>query len=124
MDTGNLFERMREEIPGFLAAAVGDTGGGMWRSAGAAGHDLEASREGIRAMALAWQKVYAELGGRVDFGAHDELLATATRGYLLVQLDHGSGRFVAVHLDSDGNIGYLRFRLRAWLKELSAGGLR
>ena len=124
MDTSVLFERMREEIPGFLAAAVGDTGGGTWRSSGVAGHDLEASREGIRAMAVAWQKVYAELGGRVDFGSHDEVLATATRGYLLVQVDHGSGRFVAVHLDSDGNIGYLRFRLRAWLKELSAGGAR
>lgn len=114
-----LFAQIREEIPGFAAAAVGSFDG-AFATAGESGHDLNPVRDALVALAKAWDLAYDELGGPVDFGSNDEVLVSASKGFLLIRVAHGSGKFVAVQLEASGNIGYLRFRMREYLRRAVA----
>lgn len=124
MNHNALFERIEDEIPGYLSAAVGSIrGGGTMAFHAAKGLSLSEGEEPLGRVARAFADLYEALGGRVDMGSNDDLLVTASRGYILVKLDHGSGRFIAVLLSSSGNIGFLRFQIRAYLRDLvSMGG--
>lgn len=117
MATHDLFSRMREEIPGLTAAAAGsfDTESFATWSAGAH-QDLGEVRTALRILVGGYDALYAGLGGAMEFGSGDELLISASRGYLLVKVSHERRRFVAVLLESSGNIGYLRFRMRDYLR--------
>lgn len=117
----SLFESIREEMPGYLSAAIGtvEPGGGLkTHSSGAL--DLAEGGDALHAMIRGYASTYRSLGGRMDLGSNDEVLISASRAYLLIKVDHGSGRFLAVLLSSSGNIGYLRFKMRAWIRELAA----
>lgn|GEM_PF-2063223 len=115
-----FFRTLEDEMPGFRSAAVGQLDQPGQLTVHAVG-DLsldEASAE-LSAMVGGFVGTYAALGGRIDLGSNDELLVSASKGYLLVKVDHRSKRFVAVLLSSSGNIGFLRFRLRAMLRDLA-----
>lgn len=120
MAADGLFEQIRDEIPGAVAGIVGSVDGGRFQSRSWGGLDPATVEGPVRALVKAWHEVYEGLGGAVDFGSNDEVLMSATRGYLLVRLHHGSGRFVGVLLSADGNIGYLRFRMRDYLRRAMA----
>ncbi len=120
MNAEQLLELIHTEIPGVTGAAVGSIDAGSF-SARAWGTDLVPLRADLVAMVNAWRGAYDALGGPVDFGSNDEILVSASKGYLLVRVHHGSGRFVAVLLSASGNIGYLRFRVREYLR--AAAGL-
>lgn len=111
-----LFERIREEIPGAQAAAIGSVREGTFVTRRWEDHDLGPLERPLRELVRAWTEMYEGLGGPVDFGSNDEVLVSASRGYLLVRVHHASGRFVAVLLSADGNIGYLRFKIRDYLR--------
>ncbi len=117
-----LFASIEEEIPGYVASAGGavDLQGGFWsHSRGAI--DLAEQRDALIRMAQDYATLYEGLGGAIDLGSNDEMLVTASRIYILIKVDHAHQRFLAVALDSSGNIGYLRFRMRDYLRRMSAG---
>lgn len=117
-----MFARIREEMPGYLSAASGSIeAGGGFATHHTGALDLGEAKEALQRMVGAYAQTYAALGGRVDLGSNDEVLITASRAYLLIRVDHGSGRFLAVLLSSSGNIGYLRHKMRQWLRDLVAG---
>lgn len=117
MATDTLFEQIREEIPGAIAAAVGSVEAGKPFTAKAWGSvDPATVERPLRELLASWHAMYSGLGGAVDFGSNDEVLISASRGYVLARIHHDSGRFVAVFLSADGNVGYLRFRLRDYLR--------
>lgn len=112
-----LFKRMEEEMPGYVAAAVGTLEpGGSFASHVAGDLDLAEVRDPLVRMLTSYSELYRGLGGALDFGSGDELLISASRAYLLVKVAHDRKRFVAVLLSSNGNIGYLRFRMREYLR--------
>lgn len=111
-----LFGQIRDEIPGATAAVVGSVEGGALSSQSWGGLDPKSVEASLREIVKSWHRMYAGLGGAVDFGSNDEILISATKGYLLVKLHHDSGRFIGVFLSADGNIGYLRFRMRDYLR--------
>jgi hypothetical protein len=113
-----LFAQIREEIPGYAAAAAGSFDGSLYWSHGGGDFDLAPARDAVLALVRAYHSTYEGLGGKIDFGSNDELLATASRGYLFVRVDHPRQRFVAVALKASGNIGYLRFRMREYLRQV------
>lgn len=118
-----LFETISEEMPGYLAAAAGSLGpGGAWRAHHEGNHDLSEARAPLFAMVSAYAETYTALGGGVDVGANDEVLISASRVYLLIKVDHRARRFLAVLLSSSGNIGYLRFKMRTWIRDVVAAG--
>lgn len=114
-----LFSRILEEIPGYLAAAAGSVGGqGGFYSHAKGSIDLAEQRDALVQMVRGYMDAYQGLGGAIDLGSNDELLITASRAYLLIKVDHGQHRFLAVLLNSSGNIGYLRFRMRDYLRQM------
>lgn len=117
MSTNDLFARMREEIPGFTAAAAGSYENDGYATTTTSGKlDLAEVRPALRALVAAFDAVHKGLGGAMELGSNDELLLSASRGYLLIKVNHERRRFVAVLLESSGNIGYLRFRMRDYLR--------
>jgi len=119
MDTQTVFHQMQTELPGYEAAAIGTLGGStQFHKEGA--HGLDDLGPALGELIQAHANAYEGLGGRVDFGSDDELLLSASRGSVVVRLDHSRGTFLAVQLGSSGNLGYLRYRMRGWLKSLAA----
>jgi hypothetical protein len=119
MDHSSIFSAMQAELPGYEAAAIGKLQGGVqFHREGR--HGLDDLGPALTELIQAHHKAYEGLGGRVDFGSDDELLLSASRGSLVVRLDHQKGAFIAVQLGSSGNLGYLRYRMRGWLKALAA----
>jgi predicted regulator of Ras-like GTPase activity (Roadblock/LC7/MglB family) len=116
----SLFEQIRDEIPGATAAVVGSIGGGGLQSEAWGALDPNPVSAHLRGLVEAWDQCYRDLGGAVDFGSNDEVLISASRGYLLIKVHHDSGKFVGVFLSADGNIGYLRFRMRDYLRRAMA----
>ncbi len=113
-----LFRTIEEEIPGYLAAAAGSLDGAGFSTHSAGDLDLAEGREPFLQMIRSYDALYRAMGGAIDLGSNDEVLITASRVYLLIKVDHGAQRFVAVLLGSSGNIGYLRFRMRDYLRGL------
>lgn len=114
------FESMKVELPGYAGSAYGSLEGRLLHSDGSlAPPEVFA---GLAALATAWTRTYEALGGPVDFGSNDEVLVSATKGYVIVRVHPASRRFLAVALGAGGNVGYLRFRMRAWLRALTAEG--
>ncbi|MCP4409952.1 MAG: hypothetical protein GY807_19840 [Gammaproteobacteria bacterium] len=119
MEMDELFSLMVEEMPGYLAASVGSYGEGSGFFSHSTGTpDLGNKRDALVKMIRDYVEIYEGLGGVIDFGSNDEILITASRVYLLIKIDHNQQRFVAVLLSSNGNIGYLRFRIREYLKRV------
>lgn len=112
-----LFTLIRDEIPGYAGAAFGTFEAGGLETDGKELEDVSADLQGI---ARSWHQTWKDLGGAVDFGSNDELLVSASKAYLLFKLNHEKGRFVVVRLRADGNIGYLRFRMRDYLRRAGA----
>lgn len=117
-----LFASIEEEMPGYLAAAGGSVAseGGFW-SHSLGSIDLAEQRDALIRMVQGYVTLYEGLGGAIDLGSNDEILITASRIYLLIKIDHAHKRFLAVSLDSNGNIGYLRFRMREYLRRVPLG---
>jgi predicted regulator of Ras-like GTPase activity (Roadblock/LC7/MglB family) len=112
-----LFAQIQEEIPGYAGTVVGNLDGSGYASHSVGDQDLAALKQAIPQMLRTYHEVYEGLGGPIDFGSNDELLMSATRGYLLVKVNHEKKRFVGVLLKSSGNLGYLRFRMRNYIKQ-------
>ena len=117
MALDGLFDLIRDEIPGAAAAVVGSVSGAL-HTRTYKGVDPASVEAPLREIVGAWHHLYAGLGGPVDFGSNDEVLISASRGYLLLKVHHDSGRFIGVFLSADGNIGYLRFRMREYLRRV------
>jgi len=116
-----LFAQIEREMPGYLSAAIGSLDNSSAMSVHAAGGlSLDEAAAPLVAMVKAYTDTYEALGGRIDMGSNDEVLISASKGYLLIKVDHRSRRFIAVLLSSNGNIGFLRFQLRTWIRKLSA----
>jgi hypothetical protein len=119
MSLDELFSRIAEEMPGYLAAAAGSFQAGASFEAHSTGSiDLTEKRDALLQMIRSYNDTYLGLGGSIDLGSNDEILITASRVYLLVKVDHDQQRFIAVMLAASGNIGYLRFRIRDYLRQL------
>lgn len=114
-----LFHQIREEIPGYLAAAAGSFDGASFSSDGSS--ELLASKDALVGLVRMYHALYQGLGANIDFGSNDEVLISASRGFLLIRANHDRTRFVAVQLAASGNIGYLRFRMREYLRKVVAG---
>lgn len=112
------FDEMKVELPGYAGAGFGTLDGRAIHVDG-----MLAPPEVLKdlaAIAESWARTYDALGGAVDFGSNDEVLISATKGYVILRVHHPSRRFLAVALGASGNIGYLRFRMRGWLRALTA----
>ena len=119
MELDVLFARIVEEMPGYRAAAAGSMKpGGRFYSHSAGSLDLADTQDKILKLVQAYDGIYDDLGGAIDFGSNDEILITASHVYLLIKIDHNNQRFIAVLLGSNGNIGYLRFRIRDYLRQV------
>ena len=117
-----LFAQIAEEIPGYAGAVVGSLDGrGYTAHTPPQGFDLAPLAGELPGLMARYHGVYEGLGGKIDFGGNDELLISASRGYLMVRVDHASRQFVGVLLKSSGNLGYLRFRMRNYLKQIGRG---
>ena len=114
MVLSQLFQIIQEEIPGYIDAAVGRLDGTAFSSGNG---ELLESREQLLLLARDFVATYNALGGPIDFGSNEELLITASRGYLVLRIDRSKGIFVVVQLSSNGNVGYLRFRVRKYLRD-------
>lgn len=114
-----LFEQIAQEIPGYHGSVAGSFDGAMYVTHGAGAAELSASRDSLLGLVRAWGSAYPGLGGVVDFGSNDEILISASKGFLLLRLHHDKQRFVAVHLAASGNVGYLRFRMREYLRRVA-----
>ena len=112
------FQEMKSELPGYAGALFGTLDGRAIHQDGSLA-DPDAVAD-LSALAGTWERAYQNLGGSVDFGSNDELLLSATKAYIIVRVHHPSKRFLAVALGASGNIGYLRFRMRGWLRALVA----
>ncbi len=111
------FDEMRDELPGYAGALHGSTDGRVHEAHGSL--DDKDVRAHLAALAAAWHRAYEALGGAVDFGSNDEVLVSASKGYVLLRVSHADGRYLAVALGPTGNIGFLRYRIRAWLRGLA-----
>lgn len=111
------FDEMKQELPGYTGALFGGTDGRVHQASGSL--DEPEVKRHLASLAAAWQGAYEAVGGPVDFGSNDEILVSASKGYVILRVHHASSRFLAVALGPSGNIGYLRFRLRAWLRALT-----
>ncbi len=118
------FSELREVMPGYRAAAVGRLDDQLFVADEQAPRSLAGMRGALLELARGQRAVYDELGGVLDFGAADELLMSANRGYLLLKIHHASGVWVAVWLGAEGNIGYLRVWMRRFLAEIARGAGR
>ena len=119
MELDVLFARIVEEMPGYLAAAAGSLKpGSIFYSHSSGNIDLADTQDRILKMVQDYVGIYEDLGGAIDFGSNDEILITASHVYLLIKVDHNRQRFIAVLLGSNGNIGYLRFRIRNYLRQV------
>ena len=117
MSIDGLFAQIQEEIPGYAGAVVGNLDGSGYNAHTSADYDLASLNRAIPQLLRSYTEVYEGLGGPIDFGSNDELLISATRGYLLVKISHEKKRFVGVLLKSSGNLGYLRFRMRHYIRQ-------
>ncbi|MEQ1506241.1 MAG: hypothetical protein ABMB14_28680 [Myxococcota bacterium] len=117
--TPQTLDRIHRELPGYQAAISGPLDEDRFEVHGIPGHDLAPLAPTLRALALQWSVLYDGLGGAYDFGSNDEVLISASRGFVLLRVDHPRRRYLAVQISSSGNVGYLRFRMRQWLKELA-----
>lgn len=115
-----LFQRIHDEIEGADAAATGSLREGTFAAQRWGTLDVSELGRAVRELVHAWTELYAGLGGAVGFGSDDEIVACASRGTLLVRVHHASGRYVAVVLSDRGNLGYLRFRMRDYLRAVLA----
>lgn len=115
-----LFEQIAQEMPGYTGAAAGSFDGAMFVTHGSGAAELTHARDGLLGVVRSWEAAYQSLGSVVDFGSNDEVLVSASKGFLLFRLNHDKQRFVVVHLAASGNIGYLRFRMREYLRRVSA----
>ena len=116
-----LAQQVHTEIPGVTAVAFGGVRGGSFHTQSwGASAAPEGLRTDLEAIVRAWNTAYADLGGPIDFGSNDEILISASKGYLLIKVHHDSGRYVAVILSASGNIGYLRFKMRDYLRAAAA----
>lgn len=111
-----LFALIRDEIPGYAGAAFGPLDGTLEID----GAELGEVAEDLLLIARSWHKTWRDLGGAVDFGSNDDVLVSASKGYLLFKVSHEKQRFLVVRLRADGNIGYLRFRMREYLRRAGA----
>lgn len=116
-NASQLFALIKDEIPGYSGATIGNLdGSGFEADTG----DLSTVGPDLAAMARSWHQTWKDLGGAVDFGSNDDLLISASKGYLLIKVAHDRQRFLAVALHANGNIGYLRFRMREYLRRTLA----
>ena len=120
MNAEQLLDLIHAEIPGVTGAVVGATEDGPFHARTWSRTDPGTIREELVDMVRSWRRAYETLGGALDFGSNDEILVSASRGYLLMRVHHDSGRFVAVLLSASGNLGYLRFRVRSYLRSAAA----
>lgn len=116
MPTHPMFEQIQGEIPGYAAAAIGNLKTGRFVSHGLPGFDLLPLREVLLGQLSASDSLYEGLGGTIDFGSNDEVLLAASKGYLLARIQHDRKSFVVVQLKASGNLGYLRFKMRDYLR--------
>ncbi len=112
-----LFALVKDEVPGYNGAAIGNLDGTGFEADQC---DLASVGADLAAMARSWHQTWKDLGGAVDFGSNDDLLISASKGYLLIKVSHDRQRFIAVALHANGNIGYLRFRMREYLRRANA----
>lgn len=120
MGADDWLETVHAEIPGATSVAVGAVDGGLFVSRVWGGTDPAALRVDLEAIVRGWRSAWGHLGGAIDFGSNDEILISASKGYLLLRVHHDKGRYVAVTLSASGNIGYLRFRMRDYLRSAAA----
>lgn len=111
-----LFAMIKDEIPGYNGAAFGALDGSGYEADGA---DMNAVSGDLCSIARSWHQTWKDLGGAVDFGSNDDVLVSATKGYLLVKVNHDKQTFLVVALKANGNIGYLRFRMRDYLRRIT-----
>lgn len=113
----HLFALVKTEIPGYNGLSMGNLDGTGYEADAC---DLAHVGGHISALARAWHLAWTDLGSAVDFGSNDDLLVSASKGYILIKVAHDRQRFIAVALHADGNIGYLRFRMREYLRRALA----
>lgn len=111
-----LFAMVKDEIPGYNGAAFGTLDGSGFEADGA---DMPSVGADLASIARSWHQTWRDLGGAVDFGSNDDVLISATKGYLLIKVNHDKQTFLAVALKANGNIGYLRFRMRDYLRRIT-----
>lgn len=119
MQGAQIFAGLADIMPGFRAAAAGRLDRSDFVHAATDGASLAPLRGALESLAASQRAVYDELGGMLEFGAADELLMSANRGYLLLKIHHPTGLWIAVWLGGGGNIGYLRLWLRRALSDLA-----
>jgi hypothetical protein len=121
MNSAALFSLLRLEIPGYAGTVFGNIDGTSLYTDGYPGEEGAAVGRALAGLARGHHALYQELGGAMDFGSNDEVLVTASRGFLLLRLHHERKRFIGVQLHASGNIGYLRFRMREYLRMVLEG---
>lgn len=112
-----LFALIQEEIPGYAGAVVGNLDGTGYTCHSIDDMGFASLNMLIPTLVRTYSEVYEGLGGAIDFGSNDELLLSATKGYLLFKVNREKKRFVGVLLKSSGNLGYLRFRMRHYIRQ-------
>lgn len=117
MMDSSLFDTIRDEIPGYIDAAIGRVDGSRFECGAGTLTECQAQ---ILSLVQSFTDTYEALGGSIDFGSNEEALLSASRGYLLLRIDRSRRFFVAVQLSSNGNVGYLRFRARRYLRDAAA----
>jgi len=107
--------RVKEEIPfivGYLACRF--NGEAIEKF----GEESDKIEENIKAVVREYLKIYKNLG-EFSVGLPKEILMSTTELFILIRLFYNEEIFQAAILKSDANLGFTRFKLQEYVKELS-----
>ena len=110
-----VVQKAKEEIPFIVGYAACRFNGEIIAKFG---EETEKILENIKRIVNEYLKIYTALG-EFSVGMPKEILMSTTELFILVRLFYNEELFQAAILKSEANLGFTRFKLQEYVKELS-----
>lgn len=110
----SVVQKAREEIPFIVGYAACRFNGEV---IGKFGEETDKIIEDVKKMAEEYLKIYTTLG-EFSVGMPKEILMSTTELFILIRLFYSEELFQMAILKSDANLGFTRFKLQEYVREL------
>ncbi len=110
----SIVQKAREEIPFIVGYAACRFNGEV---IGEFGEEMEKILENVKKIVEEYLKIYTALG-EFSVGMPKEILMSTTELFILIRLFYSEELFQVAILKSDANLGFTRFKLQEYAREL------
>ena len=110
----SVVQKAREEIPFIVGYAACRFNGEV---IGKFGEETEKIIEDVKKIVEEYLKIYTTLG-EFSVGMPKEILMSTTELFILIRLFYSEELFQMAILKSDANLGFTRFKLQEYVREL------